>query len=396
MLSVKNMHDKTLKNLVHTLRKNVKNFWRPKLVSLQTSQKINGKVLLSYCIEPFLLKPSQATPNYHTNQWECLQIAKTFLNFGYSVDIINWNDREFIPKQDYSFLIDIHSNLERLTPLLNSNCVKILHITGANWLFQNQAEYKRLSALQQRRNISLMPRRIAPFSLGIEYADYATILGNQFTINTFAYAKKPIYQIPLSTTVTYPWPEDKDYNSCRNRFLWFGSSGMVHKGLDLVLEAFREMPEYHLTVCGPVTNEQDFVQAFYQELYLTPNIQTIGWCDISSPQFLEITKNCIALIYPSCSEGQAGSVVTCMHSGLIPIVSYESGVDVNDFGLVLKNCSIAEIKDYIKKIANLPDRELKQRSKQAWEFARNNHTREKFAAAYQDFVINLLDREKNR
>ena len=33
---------------------------------------------------------------------------------------------------------------------------------------------------------------------------------------------------------------------------------MVHKGLDLVLEAFAGMPEYHLTVCGPVAKEKDF------------------------------------------------------------------------------------------------------------------------------------------
>ncbi len=88
--------------------------------------------------------------------------------------------------------------------------MKILHITGAHWLFQNQAEYTRLLALQQRRGVTLNPRRIAPAIAGIEHADCATILGNQFTMGTFRYAGKPLYRIPLSTTIQYPWPEEKN------------------------------------------------------------------------------------------------------------------------------------------------------------------------------------------
>ncbi len=361
-----------------------------RVVSLNSFSKNQDKVLISYLIDPFILKANQSISNAHTNQWECLQIAKTFLNLGYSVDVISWDNQKFIPKKNYSFFIDIHSNLERIAPFLSQNCVKILHITGAHWLFQNVSEYARLLALQQRRGVTIISRRTVPPSLGIEYADYATILGNQFTINTFSYANKPIYRIPISTAVLYEFPEGKNFDTCRNRFLWFGSSGMVHKGLDLVLEAFAEMPEYHLTVCGPVQNEKDFEKAYYKELYQTYNIHTIGWIDISSTQFIEITKNCVGLIYPSCSEGGGGSVVTCMHAGLIPIVSYESSVDVMDFGLILKDSSIEQIKNSIKEISSSSSEELQIRARKAWEFARKNHTREKFAEAYENFVNNIL------
>jgi hypothetical protein len=51
---------------------------------------------------------------------------------------------------------------------------------------------------------------------------------------------------------------------------------MVHKGLDLVLEAFADMPEYHLTVCGPIQKEQDFERAYYRELYQVPNIRRLA------------------------------------------------------------------------------------------------------------------------
>ena len=64
----------------------------------------------------------------------------------------------------------------------------------------------------------------------------------------------------------------------------------MHKGLDLVLEAFARMPELHLTVCGPIHEEPAFEAAFRRELYETPNIETLGWVDIASPAFAELLR----------------------------------------------------------------------------------------------------------
>jgi glycosyltransferase involved in cell wall biosynthesis len=379
-----------LRSIKHRLHKLANPLRFKNVISLRSRGNVLGSVLLSYLTEPFLTKPDQLISAFHTNQWESLQIAQTFLELGYCVDVINWNDQAFKPQKSYSFFIDIHINLERLAPLLNKDCIKILHITGAHWLFQNQAEYSRLLALQQRRKVTLKPRRQAPPSLGIEYADYATILGNKFTTNTFTYSQKPIYRIPISTTATYPWFQSKSYETCRNKFLWLGSSGMVHKGLDLVLEAFSEMPHHHLTVCGPISNEKDFEDVFYKELYQTQNIKTLGWINVNSPEFTNIVKSCIGVVYPSCSEGGGGSVVTCMHAGLIPIVSYESSVDVEDFGVTLSTCCLSEIKNKIKYISSLPAQDLHTRSRRAWEFARTRHTKEKFSEEYLRFVKNIL------
>lgn len=358
-------------------------------ISLKPELPSQGNVLISYFIEPFLLKPGQPVPNSHTYYWECLQIAKTFLDLGYCVDVISYCNDVFIPQKDYAFLIEVRWTLQRIAPLLNKDCVKIVHIEVAHILFQNATESNRLLALQQRRGVTLSPRRFEMPNLAIEHADCATILGNEFTMSTFMYANKPMYPIPISTPVVYPWPEEKDFEACRKRFLWFGSGGLVRKGLDLVLDAFAQMPDYHLTVCGPVQKEEDFEKAFYKELYQTPNIRTIGWIDISSREFTEITNNCIGLIYPSCCEGQSGGVVTCLHAGLIPIISYESGVDVDDFGVILKTCSIEEIKNSLRMVSNLPAQELKMKARKAWEFARENHTKEKFAETYRN-VINEI------
>ena len=170
---------------------------------------------------------------------------------------------------------------------------------------------------------------------------------------------------------------------------------MVHKGLDLVLEAFAGMPEYHLTVCGPVAREKDFEQAYFQELYHTPNIHTHGWIDVESAEFMDLTNRCLGLVYPSCSETNAGSVLTSMHAGLIPIISYESGVDVGkDEGVVLDDCSIETIRETIRQISSRSTQELRRMSRKSWEFAQKNHIVKNFEKEYRDVIEKLMSEYK--
>lgn len=384
------MISETIKNWAITTRDRYKSRFFPKIVRLSADKHHEGDVLLSYITSPFKVKPDHPFFYLHTNLWECERIAQTWQNHGYNVDIIDWDNPWVFPKKDYSVFIDIHSNMERIAPRLSKDCKKILHITGAHWQYQNAAEMRRLSDLETRRGIRLYPQRQVVPSRGIEYADCATILGNSFTRETFAFAKKPLYPIPISTTVQYPAPEKK-FDKIRKNFLWFGSTGMVHKGLDLVLEVFSRLPDYHLTVCGPVHKEPDFERAYTRELYHTKNIRTVGFTDIRSVQFLDIIKNTTALIYPSCSEGGGGSVITCMHAGLIPIVSVESSVDVGeDFGILLRNCSADEIRDSVMSLSQKSEAELQHMAYSAWQYARANHTREKFAEHYEKFVQNII------
>ncbi len=381
--------------IIGTLKSNVvatyKRLLNQDVVTLISETGSDENVLLSYITRPFKVERESREFCTHTNMWECQQIAKTWVKHGYNVDIIDWDNKSFLPKKEYSVFIDIHSNMERLAPILGDNCKKILHITGAHWQFQNRAEMERLSDLKSRRGIELNPRRQVPPSLGIEYADCATILGNAFTQGTFEYSGKPLYPIPLSTTVQYPSYE-KNFDKIKKNFLWFGSSGMVHKGLDIVLDAFSELPDYHLTICGPVNREADFSKTYFKELYRSQNIKALGFTDVMSAQFRDIIMNTNALIYPSCSEGQAGSVITCLHAGLIPIVSYESGVDVDDFGIILQKSSVHEVVESIKILSQKPNAELRRMSKSAWLYARAHHTREKFAECYNAFVNDLLSK----
>ena len=363
-----------------------------KMLSFEPKGTPRGTVCISNTFGPFMLAPDVPIPNKHTCDWEAFQIVNTFLELGFAVDVVHFVNRFFEPQKEYSVFVGVLASFGRIAPKLNGDCLKILHIVYGHWLFHNFAQLRRLRQLRTRRGISLLPYRMQEPHLGIEYADAATTLGNDFTISTYQYAGKPIFRVPISTTRTFEWPEKKDFDKSRKTFLWFNSFGFVHKGLDLVLEAFSAMPEYQLIVCGPIQHESDFAAAFRKELFETPNISTRGWVDVESPEFGQIVENCIAVISASCCESGGGSTILCMHAGLIPIVSREASVDVEDeYGVLLEDSTVDQIKSAVRRLSELPSDRLTTMSRKAWEHVRAQHTREKFSETYRRIISNILE-----
>ena len=320
-------------------------------------------------------------------------MAQTYVDLGYAVDVVNAADsRDFVPAKQYSVFVGHRHHFDRIASRLVEPCLKVLHCDVAHWLFHNTAGYGRLLDLQKRRGLTLPLLRLQEPNRAIELADAATVLGNEFTIGTYRYAGTPIHRIPISTPAVYDWPKEKAFDNHRRTFLWFNSNGFVHKGLDLVLEAFARMPDLQLIVCGPVNDEieKQFIDAYDKELYGMPNIRTVGWIEVASEEFRQIANSCVAVISASCSEGGGGSILSCMQAGLIPVVNDATSVDIGSFGAPIKDCSIQGIIDAVTGLANAPLSEIEDRARRTWEFARANHTRERFAEKYRDFASSLV------
>jgi hypothetical protein len=371
-------------------------------ISYEPAGSPNGRVLLSYLLDPFRVNwhsVSAADPlSWHFNGWECRQIAQSFLDLGYAVDIISFRNRAFLPSRDYDVFIDVRYNMERLAPVLNRNCIKIYYADIADLAYMNAAESRRLLDIQRRRRVTLHPHANQAVSQGMTYADCGLVYGNRFTMDTFRYAGKPLFSLPAGVGLDIPWNDSKDFDACRKSFIWLGSSHLVRKGLDLVLEAFAGMPDFTLYVCGAIGSrarsrpgatlmaETDFERAYHQELYELPHIHTLGWMNTGGAAFRELASKCVGMAYASSCEGQAGSVITCMHAGLIPAISYESGVDVDDFGFQFENCSVNEIRRTVALIGGLPASELQARARRTWAHARTKHTRTNFSERLSETI----------
>jgi hypothetical protein len=365
------------------------------IVTLYPTSKSRGNVLLSYILRPMRMSDREIDTSTHSNVWSCREIALTWNDLGYTVDVIDFDNIDFVPLKRYDFFIDIHSNIERLAPMLGDHCVRVLHVTGAHWIFQNAAEYRRLYDIQRKKGVTLYPVRLSLPSRAIEYADHVSIVGNSFTESTFNYSGKPTVLLHNPTTVEFP-PLERDFSRCKKSFLWLGSNGLALRGLDLVLEAFSEMPDCSLTVCGPIDREKDFEAAYYEELYEMPNIRTLGTVPVNSTQFVGLATECVGMVYPSSSEGQAGSVITCMHAGLIPLISRESGVDLGEGGIILEDISSDSIKKGVRMINNMCGDELARRSQVTRNYARNYYNREVFSQEYRQFVASIVSSGKHQ
>lgn len=367
------------------------------VISLHAAGNSRGNVLVSYDNGGLLSKlRGQPIPTSHPQYYKTMVMAQTFVEIGYDVDVVHCENQKFVPWKSYDVVVDTRFNLQRLSAYLPSNCIKILHCDTAQLVYQNVAEMTRVLAFQARRGVTLPLNRLEIPHLGVEQADYLTTCGNEFTMNTFAYSGKPIFRLPMLAQQMWPWPETKDFKASRHRFLWFGSRGMVHKGLDLVLEAFVQIPECQLTIVGPVHDEPEFVNVYRKELFHTSNIKCVGWLDKASDEFRIILEQSVAHVFPSCSEAGAAAVIETMAAGVIPVVTYEASIDVENFGVLLADASIETIIRQVREIAAMPVEELGRRAQKAWEAAHSNHTPEKFERAYRETMEMILAKHGKR
>jgi len=357
--------------------------------SITPDDSSRGRVLISYIPDDVLSDERDVSPA-HTHYWECREMAHAFTRAGFAVDVVQFDDTSFKPNHEYDVLVSARTDLERLAKQMRPGCIKIAHLDTAHFLTHNANALQRLRDIRDRHGISLRSNRMVEDNWALESADMGCVLGNEFTVESYRYAGKPIHRIPLSSVQTFDWDEGKNFETCRDTYIWFGSGGFAHKGLDLVIDAFEQLPDLKLVICGPLDVEPRFTQAFDRQMFHTANIETIGWIDVTSDEFRALMRRTLATIYPSCSEGGGGSVITCMHAGLIPIVTEEASVDVRDFGVVLATASIDSIRATVSQLANTPAVELAARARSAWTQAREQHTRKTFAENYNRFVNEIV------
>ncbi len=352
--------------------------------------KNRGIVLISYIMDPFTILPGKGFSSFHTNYWECYEMAKLFSERGYAVDIVSPKNTGFIPKKNYSVCLDTADNFQRWIKYLPKDCQKIYPILMTNWKEYNEAENVRLENLRKRRGFSLSPRRRLEPTKNPELADYLVGFGNKTIFASYKQFNKPIIWIPISAVTKYDFPEDKNWNEAKKNFLWIGGGGAVLKGLDLVLEAFVDLPQLELHVCGPIHAEKDFIAEYDKELNHTSNIHVYGRLDVTGQKFRQIIKTCGAVIYPSGGDGTSGAIVQAMHGGLVPIVSHETGLREDSGYIPITDPRPESVALAVNEFSKKSAEDIRNLSKKVWLYARKVYTRDEFSKAYAKFIDEIL------
>jgi len=327
----------------------------------------------------------------HSNQWESSEVVRQLIERGFVVDCIY--DRDGYLLQDvssYDLIIDEWTNLPRWAEL-SPGARKWFYAVTAHWQFWNSAELQRLRWIFDRRNADLPPSRQMPALTGPGISDVTTYVGSDFILNTFGKYRPSMQRLQVSSATEVPFCKPKDWPRAKRRFLFFGSSGWVHRGLDLVLEAFLhpEMTECELFICG---SDREFLKVYGYELELNPNIKYLGFVYPKTREFDELMETTCAVVYPSAAEGCSTSIVQCMQYGLIPIVTQAVGLDDQPGWPPLSGSSDTELINQIirrcKEISQMTEHTLEETSHLCWQYAKQNHSRK----AYSHSLSLALDR----
>lgn len=330
------------------------------------NSKNNKNVLISYVLIPNFYISSYYRSS-HNNKLQCYLIVQYFFNKGYNVYLYDYLNYKVDTSIKYDIFIGHNISFESI-----SNCVekskvipKILLATGSEPNFGNLQQEKRRIDLLNRNGFSipLYSNNIVP-DLNKVYlkADRILLLGNDFVKSSYGVNLRK--KIRLINNVTlHPYFEESSTYSRTNNFLFISSVGQVHRGLDILLDVFKEFPDSKLYVLSSFKQEEDFLKYYSSSLLNSSNIIPVGYMNFNNENIKQIVSKVDFVILPSCSEGQSSSIINMMAYGLVPIATENVGLpNLDDYGIVIDNINVFQgVKDSIKLAINLTDHEYEKK-----------------------------------
>lgn len=352
----------------------------------------NKNVLVSYISYPI----KKGLVKTHSNFLELQLILEIFKNLAFNIDVADYTYEGRIDYSKYDLIFGFGSPFgSALLDKTAKRALKICYLTGSLKLF-NQME--RVRYLRERKGISVIPRRNYYWKYlqeSVSMSDAIILTGNEWTESTVRPYNSIIFRVRLP--IFLPDKEEitkiiqeKDWERAKKNFLWFGSSGALHKGLDLCLDVFSNKENLYLHVCGPVDREEDFFEVYKRELTELRNIKYYSFVKVDSSIFRDIITSCAFAIFPSCSEGGGGSLLTCMAYGLIPIATIEASVDIEaSYGILLEDYKVEYISEIVESVSHISSDKLVDMAIKSMEYTHQNHNSETYKEDFLNALRNL-------
>ena len=326
-------------------------------INFDISNNSQKKVLIAYIDSIFEREVMKSV--MHTNFLESFVIVKTFIDMGYCIDVIGCDDIYNINKlknKKYDIIFGLGKPYE-IACNNNKNALKIVYLTECAPDFSCNHETERCEYYYERHNKKVQIERSGLYfnNKMVENSDYGIFFGNQYTIESFndLMKLKKIYTINPTGLINKNYKViDKNFDICKRNFLWFGSYGAIHKGLDLLLDVFSKNKGLNLYIAG-LNKKEEWLLKQYKNC---KNIINCGFIDVQSDNFIELINKVGFVILPSASEGMSTSVLTCMKHGLIPVVTRNVGIDVDNIGIFLEDYKIEYLDKKINEIINMDDK----------------------------------------
>jgi glycosyltransferase involved in cell wall biosynthesis len=313
----------------------------------------------------------------------------------FSVSLIDYNSERRINYHHYDLIIGFGPSFVRSFSDSEFKGKRILYLTGANSNYTNAIEAKRIKEANLKNNSNILPRREAywPWMYSAINASSIMLIGNSWTKNTYKEIPNSIYTLPVPYLKNLQAASNlRSIEKAKKNYCWFGSTGAIHKGLDIAIEAFELIGEdFTLSIYGSVGLEVDFMLAYGERINRAKNISLHGFIEVSSESMKKVASENMFVIFPSCSEGTSSSVITCMTAGLIPIITKECGIDLAEENtLEIQTLSVESIIHSVHKSSKLSVKELELMSLNAIKYATTRHSIHAFKESFEVFLFKSL------
>ncbi len=360
------------------------------------------QALLYYKTEPFVM-PWKVRDYRHTNLWEIVEIVRILNRYGYVVDVVDRDAKHFTPEDVYDLFLGLgagHSG-KRFSQYAQRmpRATKILIAAGPEPRLSNKLVLEHYARFNRRHDCKVPAMRLTE---GIDFesfardTDYFIPIGEQHTFCPQSYMAlgMPVLNYLPSTSPAIRFKSEWLETRSRRAFLCFAGDGFICKGVDVVVDSFAEMPDVEVYICGP-RSESAFFEIFESKLGASLNIRYEGFVKIGGPRFEELVAHCSYVVFPSSAEGCATSIATVLRAGLLPVITRETGIDVNKFGFYIegkKESLVEETVSACRSAIEISDAEYRQR---VWDCLEDSskYTQASFADSFEKAILTVLRRK---
>lgn len=335
----------------------------------------------------------------HTNNAEIIAMVGIFNRLGFIVDLVDrdadWPEIAPLMVHDYDvYLANTAGNSAPLNMEINTRIkarYRIFFAAGPEPETSNRLVEARHAEFDRRHGAKCIRRRLVEGeNLAHRFSGMDAIfyVGNGFSADTYSRCNLPAFRIYPSTSPKLQFDAAALVGKRSDHFMYFGGNGLICKGLDLVLEAFDGLEGVTLDVCGPAS-ESDFWQHYKPLLARNPRIRFHGFVQAGGDKFSAITASAAFQVFPGSAEGCATSVVTCMRRGVIPVTTWETGVDGGDYGINIEAPSVEGIRALVTRLKDMPKQEMQRRVVDTY-LASMEYTPERFARSFESALLKTL------
>lgn len=339
-------------------------------------------------------------PKYHTSLYESFEVAKIFDSLGYIVDFTTDNNTG-INLKPYDV---IYGGRKVMAEVWRQNipAKTIFFSPGAHPFFCFEATVQKNLRVRERegRWLTTSSRYLEESLLGYyvdNFADHIIVYGNQYVLDQYLkhdtrndrYSLLPAFYFDCHK----PDIAHKDWNKVRSSICWFGSLGLIHKGLDICIDLALAHPGITLHICGASVREKEFWNYYGPKIKGKTNIINHGFINIESEEFVSIMSESAFVVHPSISEGGAASVLNVVaNAGLIPICSKSCGLDLpKDGSVVVGEVTYEAFESAILDAMKWSEEELKTKATSACQYVREHYTLDNYRANMSKILHNCVN-----